>query len=137
MEQLSYSTYALGILAQREAVAVRIITIVSLIYLPCSVVSVSPVLLILQSIANLVQSVFSTDIVKFQTGTIGIYHTSFSWLALQRWIEVTLPLTLLTLTLGFFGYQFEKARQAKDLDREAEAMMGQPIDLGTVITTNV
>jgi hypothetical protein len=94
-------------------------------------------LLVLQSIANLVQSVFSTDIVKFQTGTIGIYHTSFSWLALQRWIEVTLPLTLLTLILGFFGYQFEKARQAKDLDREAEAMMGQPTDLGTAITTNV
>jgi hypothetical protein len=137
MEQLSYSTYALGILAQREAVAVRIITIVSLIYLPCSVVSVSLVLFILQSIANPAQSVFSTDIVKFQTGTIGIYRTSFSWLALQRWIEVTLPLTLLTLILGFFGYQFEKARQAKDLDREAEAMMGQPIDLGTAMTATV
>jgi hypothetical protein len=41
MENLSYSTFALGVLAQREAVAVRIITIVSLIYLPCSVVSVS------------------------------------------------------------------------------------------------
>lgn len=94
-------------------------------------------LLILQSIANLVQSVFSTDIVKFQTGTIGIYHTSFSWLALQRWVEVTLPLTLLTLVLGFFGYQFEKARQARDLDREAEAMMGQPIDQGTAMTATV
>jgi hypothetical protein len=41
MEDLTISTKALGILAQREAVAVRIITIVSLIYLPCSVVSVS------------------------------------------------------------------------------------------------
>jgi hypothetical protein len=41
MEQLSYETFFLGSLAQKEAVAVRIITIVSLIYLPCSVVSVS------------------------------------------------------------------------------------------------
>lgn len=41
LQDLSISTHALGILAQREAVAVRIITVVSLIYLPCSVVSVS------------------------------------------------------------------------------------------------
>lgn len=41
MERLSFETFFLGKLAQKEAVAVRIITIVSLIYLPCSVVSVS------------------------------------------------------------------------------------------------
>lgn len=41
MERLSYETFYLGKLAQKEAVAVRIITIVSLVYLPCSVVSVS------------------------------------------------------------------------------------------------
>jgi hypothetical protein len=81
--------------------------------------------------------VFSTDIVKFQTGTIGIYQTSFSWLALQRWLEVTIPLTLLTMTLGLFGYRFEKKRQAKELDREAEAKMGQPIDLGTAMTATI
>jgi hypothetical protein len=81
--------------------------------------------------------VFSTDIVKFQTGTIGIYQTSFSWPALQRWLEVTLPLTLLTLTLGLFGYRFEKKRQAKDLDRETEAMMDQPVDSGAVVTPTI
>ncbi|KAF8847772.1 hypothetical protein BDZ45DRAFT_811325 [Acephala macrosclerotiorum] len=114
MERLSFETFFLGKLAQKEAVAVRIITIVSLIYLPCSVVS----------------SIFSTDIVKFQTGTVGVYETSFSWLALQRWMEVTLPLTFLTLALGFFGYNLEKDRQDKDIEREREERM-QPGDPGT------
>ncbi|PVH68937.1 hypothetical protein DL98DRAFT_522444 [Cadophora sp. DSE1049] len=109
MENLSNATHALGLLAQREAVAVRIITIVSLIYLPCSVVS----------------SVFSTDIVKYQ-GSDGADGkapgTSFSPVALQRWLEVTIPLTVLTLFLGFIGYQYEKHRQMEDVNKEMKDM---------------
>jgi hypothetical protein len=123
MERLSYETFYLGKLAQKEAVAVRIITIVSLVYLPCSVVSVSWPAILWKPTINQGQSIFSTDIVKFQTGTIGVYKTSFSWLALQRWIEVTFPLTFVTLTLGFFGYQFEKWRQNEDIKQERDELM--------------
>lgn len=45
-------------------------------------------------------------------------------------MEVTLPLTFLTLALGFFGYNFEKGRHDRDIEREREERM-QPGDPGT------
>jgi hypothetical protein len=41
MEILTMSTHNIGIMSQKEAIAVRIITVVTLIYLPATFVSVS------------------------------------------------------------------------------------------------
>jgi hypothetical protein len=41
MEALTTSTHKIGIMSQKEAIAVRIITVVTLIYLPATFVSVS------------------------------------------------------------------------------------------------
>ncbi|KAK1845618.1 hypothetical protein CCHR01_11735 [Colletotrichum chrysophilum] len=57
-----------------EAIAVRIVTIVTMIYLP----------------ATFSSTFFSTDVVKYQEGEV------FSKLALMRFVEVTLPLMILT-----------------------------------------
>ncbi|KAF4821022.1 hypothetical protein CGCSCA5_v003335 [Colletotrichum siamense] len=57
-----------------EAIAVRIVTIVTMIYLP----------------ATFSSTFFSTDVVKYQQGEV------FSKVALLRFIEVTLPLMMLT-----------------------------------------
>ncbi|KAG8156584.1 hypothetical protein KVR01_013535 [Diaporthe batatas] len=65
---------------EREAIAVRIITIVTLIYLP----------------ATFVSTFFSTDIIKYQ-GDDGPGSGTFSATAMIRWLQVTLPLTLVTL----------------------------------------
>lgn len=49
MEDLTKSTYSVGISAQKETIVVRIITVVTLIYLPATFVSVcliSPLLLL-------------------------------------------------------------------------------------------
>jgi hypothetical protein len=42
---------------------------------------------------------------------------SFSEVALYRWLQVTLPLTMLTLLVGYFAYK----RYGKQADREFES----------------
>ncbi|KFZ14320.1 hypothetical protein V502_06140 [Pseudogymnoascus sp. VKM F-4520 (FW-2644)] len=103
MEQLTISMHQMGDLSRKEAVAMRIITVVTLIYLP----------------ATFVSTLFSTDIVKYQNqgngGTIdslGNAYVSFSSLALSRWFEVTFPLTAITLGLGYWAFKMaEKKRR--------------------------
>ncbi|PVH76552.1 hypothetical protein DL98DRAFT_367039, partial [Cadophora sp. DSE1049] len=64
---------------EKEAIIVRIITIVTLIYLP----------------ATFVSTFFSTDVVKYQGQEYS--EGSFSSVAMVRWVQVTLPLTALTI----------------------------------------
>ncbi|KAH8887378.1 hypothetical protein GQ53DRAFT_726202 [Thozetella sp. PMI_491] len=70
---------------ENEAVVMRIITIVTLIYLP----------------ATFVSTFFSTDIIKYQDTDNDA--GSFSYIAMIRWLEVTLPLTFLTLVCAWLG----------------------------------
>ncbi|KAH7390459.1 hypothetical protein BKA66DRAFT_568404 [Pyrenochaeta sp. MPI-SDFR-AT-0127] len=76
---------------EKEAVVMRIITIVTLLYLP----------------ATFVSTFFSTDVVKYQDqdGNNASPDGSFSALALRRWLQVTLPLTALTLFGAWSTYQ--------------------------------
>ncbi|KAL2075032.1 hypothetical protein VTL71DRAFT_8812 [Oculimacula yallundae] len=77
--------------AQRETINMRVIAIVTFFLLP----------------ATFVSTFFSTDVVKYQGGgsnndlNTTTSNESFSPLALQRWFEVTAPLTL--ITFGFAG----------------------------------
>lgn len=78
-----------------EALIMRVITVVTVIFLP----------------ATFVSTLFSTDIVKYQPGNDGVpgYHTQYSGLAMTRWLQVALPLTALTLTVA--GFAFVMARR--------------------------
>ncbi|RKU47531.1 hypothetical protein DL546_005494 [Coniochaeta pulveracea] len=81
---------------ENEAVIVRIMTYIALIYLP----------------ATFVSTFFSTDVVKYQNqpGDEG----SFSRLALERWLEVTLPLTLVTVAFAWLWKRLaEKKRDVE------------------------
>jgi hypothetical protein len=53
------------------------------------------------------KTLFSTDIVKYQGDNDGVERDMFSPLALQRFLEVSLPLMLLTfaVALGWFWYE--------------------------------
>ncbi|KAK4208645.1 hypothetical protein QBC37DRAFT_431673 [Rhypophila decipiens] len=64
---------------EEEAIVVRIVTLVTLIYLP----------------ATFVSTFFSTDIVKYQVNDFP--EGKFNDMAMYRWLQVTLPLTFLTL----------------------------------------
>ncbi|KAL2059817.1 hypothetical protein VTL71DRAFT_10201 [Oculimacula yallundae] len=102
MESLTLSMH-------REAIAVRIITVVTLLYLP----------------ATFVSTFFSTDVIKYQNGDPG---GTFSRLALNRWLQVTLPLTALTLAVGYLAFKMEDIkRQFRRLPEEMELGMNRTV----------
>lgn len=113
MEELTNLTITIGTMSQREAIAMRIITVVTLIYLP----------------ATFVSTFFSTGIIQYQNqnggsgnssnsslASTGPYMGSFSIVALDRWLQVTLPLTAITLAVSLFAYYW----YGKKADEEFE-----------------
>ncbi|KAK1689034.1 hypothetical protein BDP55DRAFT_426919 [Colletotrichum godetiae] len=77
-----------------EAVAMRIITVVTLIYLP----------------ATFSSTFFSTDIIKYQDGE------SFSWPALARFMQVTFPLMFLTFLIAGGWFWTESKRRSSKIE---------------------
>ena len=106
MESLTKSMYNVGMLSQTEAAAMRIITVLTLLYLP----------------ATFVSTFFSTDVVKYQnqggggnsTSTDGQKGdgTSYSSVAMMRWLEVTIPLTFITVVVAYCWYRRTLKRMA-------------------------
>jgi Mg2+ and Co2+ transporter CorA len=101
MENLTKSMYKIGMLSQTEAAAMRIITVLTLLYLP----------------ATFVSTFFSTDVVQYQNqggGGDGQKEdgTSFSPLAMMRWLEVTIPLTFVTVAIAYCWYRRTLKRMA-------------------------
>jgi hypothetical protein len=124
MEILTVNMQNIGVLAQKEAIAVRIITVLTLIYLPATFVSVSlsqhKYFFSPKSLSNR-KSFFSTDVVKYQNQNQGSSqdaqepYSNFSELAMHRWLQVALPLTAVTLVLGWLGYRWAERKQHKKL----------------------
>jgi Mg2+ and Co2+ transporter CorA len=82
---------------ENEAIIVRIITIVTLIYLP----------------ATFVSTFFSTDVVKFQGQ--GQEKGNFSNVAMVRWVQVTLPLTVLTIVFAYIWKSLAERRSQREV----------------------
>ncbi|EXF83687.1 hypothetical protein CFIO01_00829 [Colletotrichum fioriniae PJ7] len=84
-----------------EAIAVRIVTIVTVVYLP----------------ATFSSTFFSTDVIKYQNGEV------FSKVALDRFLEVTLPLMLLTFVPAGVWFWIERRKRRKTSRRAKEALV--------------
>jgi len=93
---------------EKEAIIVRIITIVTLIYLP----------------ATFVSTFFSTDVVKYQ----GQEYTegNFSPVAMLRWMQVTLPLTALTIMFAYVGKRLAEKRSQQEIPPVGAEDLGRP-----------
>jgi hypothetical protein len=121
METLTISMHKIGALSQKEAIAMRIITVVTLIYLPATFVSVSfSTFAADMFLADSVKTFFSTDVIKYQnqnggdsTDVLSDTYSSFSKLALVRWLQVTVPLTFLTLVLGYWAFKVADSKRKK------------------------
>ena len=67
------------------------------------------------------KSFFSTDVVKYQNQNqtpsqdTQEQYSHFSELAMYRWLQVALPLTAVTLVLGWLGYRWAERKQHKKL----------------------
>lgn len=99
METLTRSMHKIGFMSQKEAIAMRIITVVTLIFLP----------------ATFVSTFFSTDVVKYQNqNNSGGLSGSFSKTAMLRWLEVALPLTVVTLIVGYICFRWADKHRKRE-----------------------
>jgi hypothetical protein len=72
---------------------------------------------------------FSTDVVQYQNNSNNNSapgggqgnSASFSLLALERWLEVTLPLTLITLVLAYYFFK-RSVKEVRDMAEVAETL---------------
>lgn len=64
---------------------------------------------------QILQTFFSTDVIKYQGNQSG---GSFSQVAMNRWLEVTIPLTVLTLLLAYASKRWaEMASNPEDSEK--------------------
>lgn len=86
---------------EEEAIVVRIVTLVTLVYLP----------------ATFVSTFFSTDIIKYQVEDFP--DGKFNDMAMYRWLQVTLPLTFLTLFAAWAGKAWASSQSQEVLAIES------------------
>lgn len=68
--------------------------------------------------ANFIETLFSTDIIKYQNQNEfgdSSWVESFSAMALIRWLELTLPLTVVTLALAIIFYRRSNRKRQHEL----------------------
>ncbi|KAJ8119560.1 hypothetical protein ONZ43_g3514 [Nemania bipapillata] len=92
-ERLADSMWQFAERGQKEAIAMRTVTIITLIYLPPTFVS----------------TFFSTDVIKYQDN--GEDQVYFSRNALNSFLYVTIPLWAITLLVVTFYYKWESWRR--------------------------
>ena len=115
--------------SHRETMMMKVVTLVTFAFLPATFVSVSCLKHQLTTQANSYeQTFFSTDVVKYQNGGNGPDDasgggTSYSSLAMVRWLEVTIPLTVVTFLLSWIAYT--KARENIGLHVLTEKAFGK------------
>jgi hypothetical protein len=106
MEDLTTLTY-------RDTIGMKIITVGTFVFLPATFVSVSSAPFRASDTQRLrvLKTFFSTDIIKYQNAEDS--NGSFSGIALERWAEVTIPLTALTFAIGMIAFYLADKRRKK------------------------
>ncbi|KXH29940.1 hypothetical protein CSIM01_13816 [Colletotrichum simmondsii] len=97
--KLTASMYDQADRSAMEAIAMRIVTVVTLVYLP----------------ATFSSTFFSTDVVKYEDGV------KFSKVAFERFLQVTIPLMVITFLLagGWFWWEWQKRSRSSMATRNA------------------
>ncbi|KAL8668913.1 MAG: hypothetical protein Q9168_006473 [Polycauliona sp. 1 TL-2023] len=105
MEDLTVSMHQVAVESHKEAIIMRLITVVTLIYLPGTFVS----------------TVFSTDIIRYSDSG----EKMFSRDALSLWAQVTVPLSVMTVSIAFLVYKFadRESRRRVSTSRDVENPM--------------
>ncbi|CAJ2513988.1 Uu.00g021070.m01.CDS01 [Anthostomella pinea] len=81
---------------EQEQIIMLIVTVVALVYLP----------------ATFVSTFFSTDVIKYQDSDNP--DGTFSKTAMSRWVQVTVPLTLLTGAFAWFARKWMQDQREGD-----------------------
>jgi len=116
MEKLTKQT-------KRETVSMKVITLVTMFFLP----------------ATFISTLMSTDIIRWQVGNDGVFQRSVSWGALRFFLALSLPLTFTTfitwaIVYGVIVYQERRREKRLPGSLKADAWktlprMSWPIDV--------
>jgi hypothetical protein len=116
MEGLTNHMMLIAEKTEKETIFMRIITVVTLFFLPGTFVAVSR-LPIRHALSRLIsQTLMSTDIVKFQNDNNLIHR--FSWLALAVYLGITVPIMGITIWISF---RYRRRAQLRLARKRAEA----------------
>lgn len=111
---------------RQEAVFMRIITLVTLFFLPGTFVSVShQERLKVSRIDNLLQTLMSTDIIHWQTSAPGGLEKVVSSGAILIFLVLTGPFMIVTFAAAYGFYRWSKRSERKKMERRA-AELAQP-----------
>jgi hypothetical protein len=116
MEDLTTMSY-------RETIVMKVITAGTFVYLPATFVSVSLAHVLYETqLIKPPQTFFSTDIVKYQNSPDG--KAVYSGLALERWLEITVPLTVITVVTGLIAFVIADRRRRDRLPSSYDEKKG-------------
>lgn len=105
---------------KRETVSMRVITLVTLFFLPGTFISVGTILS--RFVMPLIQqTLMSTPIVTFEAGSPSISHGTISAGALGFFVAVSIPLMVVTVLAWWASYWWEDRRERKEQRRLSNA----------------
>ena len=119
-DRMEYMTLQMN----QEAIFMRIITLVTLFFLPGTFVSVSlQDSLITIATDELQQTLMSTDVVQWQTPAPGRLEKVISRGAIETFLVITIPCMILTFSAAYGFFRWSKWNKQKILDRQDAELM--------------
>lgn len=108
MEEMTKHMQEIADRTERETVSMRIITLVTMFFLPGTFISVStPVFLLSIPVTNgLLQTLMSTDIIRFNDN-----HKTYSPSALKLFLAISIPMMGVTFCAWYVVYWFTNNRE--------------------------
>lgn len=104
MEDMTREMHEIARKTKQETVSMRIITLVTLFFLPGTFISVSHTAIYLNLPNVRFKTLMSTGIVQFGTSATGASERTVQVGALQLFLALSLPLMLLTFVAWYFVY---------------------------------
>jgi hypothetical protein len=111
MEDMTKNMHDIARKTKQEAVSMRIITLVTLFFLPGTFVSVFHLPTTNPPLLTCLQTLMSTEIVRWQASNNGKRKRVVSVGAIETFLAASLPLTALTFCAWYVVYRWLNRRQ--------------------------
>jgi hypothetical protein len=110
MEIMTTEMHEIAKQTKQETVSMRVITTVTLFFLPATFIAVRTQLQGLKAGTDLSQTFMSTDILRFEDG-----KQEFQVKGLRTYLAIALPLTVLTFTAWYVIYHVARRRELRSV----------------------
>ena len=114
MEKMTEKMHTIAVQTQKETVSMKVITVVTLFFLPGTFISVGASLLashFYRQTDLTAKTLMSTDIIRFQSGASDKPQRVYSSQALELFLEISLPLMALTFLVWAVWKRYQSRRE--------------------------